>query len=129
MRFSRNAIPVSERKDAVSARPESDEALVQRLLPRSNADPHDRADAWREWYAKEGEPFVLAFIKAKNDTLEPDMDILQEAIMTAYAQVEQGRYEPRLGGTLCCLRKGHRAQQNPRSPASHPAYGSLGGLV
>ena len=85
---------------------ESDEVLVQRLLPSSNGDPRDRATAWGEWYDREGKSFVLAFIRVKNDTPEPDMDILQEALMTAYTQVERGRYKPRVGVSFAAYVKG-----------------------
>jgi RNA polymerase sigma factor (sigma-70 family) len=37
----------------------------------------------------------MAFVRAQNDTREPDADILQDAVITAYAEVERGRYEPR----------------------------------
>jgi RNA polymerase sigma factor (sigma-70 family) len=90
----------------VKARPESDEILVQRLLPRTNSDPQDRATAWGEWYVRQGKPYVLAFIRAKNDTTEPDMDILHEAMMTAYAQVERGRYKARAGVPFAAYVKG-----------------------
>jgi RNA polymerase sigma factor (sigma-70 family) len=85
---------------------ESDRALVERLLPSKNDDPRDRAAAWGEWYAQVGEASVLAFVRAKNDTREPDMDILQEAMTIAYAQVERGRYEPRMGIPLAAYVKG-----------------------
>ena len=90
----------------MKVRPESDEILVKRLLPRSNGDPQDRATAWGEWYVREGQPYVLAFIRAKNDTGEPDMDILHEAMMTAYAQVERGRYQARAGVPFAAYVKG-----------------------
>jgi RNA polymerase sigma factor (sigma-70 family) len=85
---------------------ESDRALVQRLLPSRNNDPRDRAAAWSEWYVQMGEASVLAFVRAKNDTPEPDVDILQEAMATAYHEVERGRYEPRAGIPFAAYVKG-----------------------
>jgi RNA polymerase sigma factor (sigma-70 family) len=85
---------------------ESDRALVQRLLPSRNDDPRDRAAAWSEWYVQIGEASVLAFVRAKNDTPEPDVDILQEAMVTAYIEVERGRYEPRVGIPFAAYVKG-----------------------
>jgi RNA polymerase sigma factor (sigma-70 family) len=85
---------------------ESDRALVQRLLPSRNDDPQDRAAAWNEWYVQMGEAAVLAFVRAKNNTPEPDVDIVQEAMATAYVEVERGRYEPRLGIPLAAYVKG-----------------------
>jgi RNA polymerase sigma factor (sigma-70 family) len=79
----------------VNARPESNKVLVERLLPSTNDDPSDRAIAWGEWYGNGGRSSVMAFIRAQNNTPEPDADILQEAVITAYAEVERGRYEPR----------------------------------
>ena len=90
----------------MKARPESNKVLIQRLLPSTNADPQERALAWGEWYAEGGATSVLAFVKAKNDTPEPDMDILQEAMMTAYTEVERGRYEPREGIPFAAYVKG-----------------------
>ena len=85
---------------------ESDRALVERLLPSKNDDPQDRAQAWSEWYVQMGEASVLAFVRAKNNTLEPDMDILQEAMATAYVEVERGRYQPRVGIPFAAYVKG-----------------------
>lgn len=78
----------------MDGRRESDETLVERLLPSRNPNPADRARAWCEWYQHVGESSVLAFIRTMNDTVEPDMDILQDAMATAYQNVERGRYEP-----------------------------------
>lgn len=90
----------------MNARPESDEILVQRLLPSRNSDPKDRATAWKEWYHRVGEASVLGFIKAKNDTAELDMDIFQEAMLTAFVEIERGRYEPRTGVPFTAYVKG-----------------------
>jgi RNA polymerase sigma factor (sigma-70 family) len=90
----------------MNARPESDEILVQRLLPSKNSDPKDRATAWKEWYHRIGEASVLGFIKAKNDTGELDMDIFQEAMLTAFVEIERGRYEPRTGVPFTAYVKG-----------------------
>lgn len=88
------------------AQPESDEALVKRLLPSANPDPEDRAHAWAEWHARIGGEAVLKFIRAKNGTAEPDEDILQDAMMTAYVEVERGRYEQRAGIPFTAYVKG-----------------------
>jgi RNA polymerase sigma factor (sigma-70 family) len=80
--------------------------LVERLLPSQNDNRQDRADAWAEWYAQVGERAVLSFVRAKNDTTEPDMDIVQEAMTIAYVEVERGRYEPRLGIPFAAYVKG-----------------------
>jgi len=84
----------------------SDRTLVERLLPSQNHNPQDRADAWAEWYAQVGERAVLSFVRAKNDTTEPDMDIVQEAMTIAYVEVERGRYEPRVGIPFAAYVKG-----------------------
>ncbi len=54
--------------------PESDEALVSRLLPSRNASPEDRARAWAEWHS--GGQAVLNYIRASNNTAEAHEDIL-----------------------------------------------------
>jgi RNA polymerase sigma factor (sigma-70 family) len=77
------------------SRPEYDEALVSRLLPSLNPDRSDRAYAWTEWQRSIGEAALLKFIRLKNNTSEPDEDILQEAMLTAYLEVERGHYERR----------------------------------
>ena len=84
----------------------SDRTLVERLLPSRNKNPQDRADAWDEWVAQIGERAVLGFVRAKNDTTEPDMDIVQEAMTIAYVEVERGRYEPRVGIPFAAYVKG-----------------------
>ena len=84
----------------------SDRTLVERLLPSRNGNRQDRADAWAEWIAQGGERAVLSFVRAKNDTIEPDMDIVQEAMTIAYTEVERGRYQPRTGVPFAAYVKG-----------------------
>ena len=84
----------------------SDTVLVKRLLPDTNRDPADRSAAWNEWYERVGAASVLAFVRTKNDTAEPDLDILQEAMMIAFVEVERGRYEPRSGVPFTAYVKG-----------------------
>jgi RNA polymerase sigma-70 factor (ECF subfamily) len=91
--------------------PDSDEALVKRLLPSANPDPEnpdpeDRAHAWAEWHARLGGPAVLKFIRTTNNTAEPDEDILQDAMLTAYVEVERGHYEHRAGIPFTAYVKG-----------------------
>lgn len=88
------------------SRPESDEALIRRLLPSSNPDQADRAHAWAEWQASIGEAAVLKFIRLVNTTSEPDEDIFQDAMLTAYLEVERGRFEPRSGVPFTAYVKG-----------------------
>jgi RNA polymerase sigma factor (sigma-70 family) len=84
----------------------ADQSLVSRLLPGVNHDRADRVAAWNEWVERVGAASVLAFVRTKNDTAEPDMDILQEAMMIAYVEVERGNYEPRPGIPLTAYVKG-----------------------
>jgi RNA polymerase sigma factor (sigma-70 family) len=84
----------------------SNKVLVERLLPDTNDDARDRAAAWEEWYNNGGRSSVLAFVRVKNDTPESDADILQDAVITAYAEVERGRYEPRDGIPFAAYVKG-----------------------
>ncbi len=86
--------------------PESDEALVSRLLPNNNHSPEDRARAWAEWHARLGGQAVLSYIRAANNTAEAHEDILQDAMMTAYVEVERGRYERRAGIPFTAYVKG-----------------------
>jgi RNA polymerase sigma factor (sigma-70 family) len=88
------------------SRPESDEALVKRLLPSWNADPRDRALAWAEWQERIGEASVLKFIRSNNNTNEPDEDVYQDAMLIAYLEVERGRYEQREGVPFTAYVKG-----------------------
>ena len=90
----------------MNARSKSNEVLIKRLLPSTNRDPQDRAIAWEEWYANGDRSSVMAFVRAQNDTREPDADILQDAVITAYAEVERGRYEPRDGIPFAAYVKG-----------------------
>lgn len=88
------------------SRPESDETLIRRMLPTCNPDRADRAKAWTEWQRQVGEAAVRSFIRARNNTNEPDEDIFQEAIITAYQDVENGRYEKREGIPFTAYVKG-----------------------
>jgi RNA polymerase sigma factor (sigma-70 family) len=104
----------------MNGRPESDETLVERLLPGRNGNPEDRVTAWSEWYAHGGEAAVLGFIKAKNDSPEPDADILQETMLTAFLETERGRYQPHVGVPFAAYVKGiarnkiREARRKPR---------------
>jgi len=84
----------------------SNESTIERLLPHTNHNARDRAAAWNEWYTHTGRDAVLAFIRVKNHTAEPDMDILQDAMMTAYTNVERGHYTPHPGVPFTAYVKG-----------------------
>ena len=86
--------------------PESDEALVSRLLPSNNHSPEDRARAWAEWHRRLGGQAVLNYIRGANNTAEAHEDILQDALMTAYVEVEKGHYEHRAGIPFTAYVKG-----------------------
>ena len=86
--------------------PETDEALVRRLLPSANPNSIDRARAWTEWQDAIGAPAVLKFVRLSNNTAEADEDILQDAMLTAYVEVERGRYEQRAGVPFTAYVKG-----------------------
>ncbi len=79
------------------SRPESDEALVRRLLPCTNPDRSDCTRAWAEWQISAGETAVLNYIRLEDIMGEPDEDILQEAILIAYLCFVRGNYESRDG--------------------------------
>lgn len=104
----------------MNGRPESDETLVERLLPGRNGNPEDRTTAWSEWYVHGGEAAVLGFIKAKNDSPEPDADIFQETMLTAFVETERGRYQPHAGVPFAAYVKGiarnkiREARRKPR---------------
>ncbi len=87
------------------SRPESDEALIRRLLPSFNADRHDRAQAWAEWHTT-AESVLYSFMRVHNNTGEPDDDIIQDALITAYLGVERGHYQPREGVPFSAYVKG-----------------------
>lgn len=90
----------------MSAGSPSHETLVHRLLPGLNRDPHDRASAWDEWQRSTGLNAVTAYIRSHNYSSEPDEDILQESLVTAYLEVERGRYQQRDGVPFTAYVKG-----------------------
>jgi RNA polymerase sigma factor (sigma-70 family) len=90
----------------MDARPKSNEALERKLLPSISPNRADRARAWAEWQMSVGQVSLLKFIRVHNTTSEPDEDILQEAMMTAYLEVERGRYQPREGVPFTAYVKG-----------------------
>jgi RNA polymerase sigma factor (sigma-70 family) len=53
-----------------------------------------------------GQVAVSRFIHANNYTNEPDEDIFQDAMLTAYLEVERGRYVPREGIPFTAYVKG-----------------------
>jgi RNA polymerase sigma factor (sigma-70 family) len=73
------------------------EVLLQRILPGQNGDRQDRALAWTEWQVAYGENVLERFVRAHNNTVEADDDIIQDALITAYLSVEHGSFQPRDG--------------------------------
>ncbi len=82
------------------------EALLKRMLPSCNTDRADRAEAWAAWQEQGGKLAVLKFIRMSNNTPEPDEDILQDALVTAYLEVERGRYRRMAGIPFTAYVKG-----------------------
>src|SRR5512133_2859535 len=60
------------------------EELLRRILPDNTPDAQDRAHAWAEWQAGYGEPVLARYVRAHNNTLEADDDIIQDTLITAY---------------------------------------------
>src|SRR5512136_1949742 len=90
----------------MDARAKSNEALERKLLPSNSPNRAERARAWAEWQMSVGQVSLLKFIRVHNTTGEPDEDILQEAMLTAYLEVERGRYPPREGVPFTAYVKG-----------------------
>jgi RNA polymerase sigma-70 factor (ECF subfamily) len=81
-------------------------ALIRRLLPSCNTSKKDRVSAWNDWQQGPDAEKVLRFIRYKNHTMEPDEDILQDTLTTAFLEVERGRYTPREGIPFTAYVKG-----------------------
>jgi RNA polymerase sigma factor (sigma-70 family) len=90
----------------MGSRPNSDEALVRRILPTTSPDRTERAHAWAEWQLTVGETALRKFIGMNNTSAEADEDILQDTLLTAYIEVERGRYQPREGVPFTAYVKG-----------------------
>jgi RNA polymerase sigma factor (sigma-70 family) len=90
----------------MNTRPTSDETLERQLIPTLCPDRRERARAWNEWHQHCGETALLKFIRSHNTTSEPDEDILQDAMLTAYLAVEGGRYQPQEGVPFTAYVKG-----------------------
>lgn len=85
---------------------ESEEMLVRHMLPGDNPDRAERAAAWDIWQMNFGESALRKFIRIKNNSLEPDEDIFQNAMLAAYQEVERGRYTPQPGVPFTAYVKG-----------------------
>jgi RNA polymerase sigma-70 factor (ECF subfamily) len=85
---------------------ESETALIRQMLPSSNPSRLERVQAWNDWQEQTGEQALLRFIRLKNYTFEPDEDILQETLTTAFLEVERGRYQPQTGVPFTAYVKG-----------------------
>lgn len=85
---------------------DTEELLIRRLLPTSNPCERDRAYAWEAWQEDGGASALRRFIRMQNNTTESDDDIFQEAVATAYQEVERGRYQPQLGVPFTAYVKG-----------------------
>ena len=88
-----NAVSDHVETGAVAAQ----EELLQRILPGCNADHQDRAYAWADWQASYGEQILARYVRAHNNTLEADDDIIQDTLIVAYLSVERGSFLPREG--------------------------------
>lgn len=85
---------------------DTEELLINRLLPTSNPSVRDRANAWADWQQNGGATSLRRFISSQNNTTEADEDIFQEAVSTAYQEVERGRYQPQSGVPFTAYVKG-----------------------
>lgn len=85
---------------------DTEELLIKRLLPASNPCERDRAHAWEDWQQAGGAMALQRFIRMQNNTVEADDDIFQEAVATAYQEVERGRYQPQSGVPFTAYVKG-----------------------
>jgi len=90
----------------MSTRLKSDETLERQLLPAICPDQRQRAHAWSEWHQLCGYTALIKVRRAHNTTNEPDEDILQDAMLTAYLAVEGGRYQPQEGIPFTAYVKG-----------------------
>jgi RNA polymerase sigma factor (sigma-70 family) len=88
------------------SRLDPEELLIRRLLPSSNPCERDRAYAWADWQEEGGAMALRRFIRMQNNTIESDEDIFQEAVTTAFQEVERGRYQPQLGVPFTAYVKG-----------------------
>jgi RNA polymerase sigma factor (sigma-70 family) len=79
------------------SQPVSNEALIRRMIPGFNPDRQDRSQAWAEWQESIGEMVLGRYVGARNNTHEADEDIIQDALLTAYLGIENGRYQPQEG--------------------------------
>ncbi len=86
---------VSDRAVTDTADAQAD--LLQRILPGCNADRQSRAQAWADWQSGCGEPVLARYVRAHNNTLEADEDIIQDTLIIAYLSVERGSFTPRDG--------------------------------
>jgi RNA polymerase sigma-70 factor, ECF subfamily len=77
----------------MQTQPESDEALVRQIVPGSSPS----RQAWTACQKSCGEAALRRFIHWANNSTEPDEDILQETLLSAYLSVERGRYIPQDG--------------------------------
>lgn len=108
----------------MGSRPESDEALVRRMLPAATPNRFERQQAWAEWHTRVGEAALRKYIGLHNTTAEADEDILQDALLTAYLEVERGRYEQREGVPFTAYVKGI-ARNKLREARHRPHWLSL----
>lgn len=86
--------------------PETEETMVRRMLPRCNPHRQDRVQTWSIWQHEYGDGALRRFIRSKNHTFESDEDIFQSTMLTAFQEVERGRYEPRPGIPFTAYVKG-----------------------
>ncbi len=90
----------------MKSRLDTEEFLIKRLLPTSNPCKRDRANAWADWEQEGGATALRRFIYSQNNTTESDEDIFQEAVVTAFQEVERGRYQPQHGVPFTAYVKG-----------------------
>jgi len=88
------------------SRLDTEELLINRLLPTRNPCERDRANAWADWQQEGGATALRRFIYSQNNTTESDEDIFQEAVVTAFQEVERGRYQPQIGVPFTAYVKG-----------------------
>lgn len=86
-------------------RPSGKRLDVTRLLPDENPDLADRAVAWEDWWDHISAS-VMKYIGYVNRTSAEDSEIFADAMVTAYVEVECGRYEHRVDVPFTAYVKG-----------------------
>jgi RNA polymerase sigma factor (sigma-70 family) len=85
---------------------DQEQELILMLRLGGKLNQAQRKNIWHQWQERFGDRILTRYIGYHNDTQTLDGDIYQDAMLTAYVEIERGGYQPQDGVPFSAYVKG-----------------------